>query len=53
MRGSHSARRDLSGPSAATDPLNKMMGVPMSFARNGEIRRQSEPADRNYLRVLR
>jgi CRP/FNR family transcriptional regulator, nitrogen fixation regulation protein len=35
-------------PSVAIDPLNKMMGVRMSFARNGQIYRESEPADCLY-----
>jgi CRP/FNR family transcriptional regulator, nitrogen fixation regulation protein len=31
-----------------TDPLNKMKGVTMSFARNGEIYGQNRPADHFY-----
>jgi CRP/FNR family nitrogen fixation transcriptional regulator len=46
--GSQSARRDLSKPSVAADPLDKMTGVTMSFARNGEIYGQNEPADHIY-----
>jgi CRP/FNR family transcriptional regulator, nitrogen fixation regulation protein len=46
------SRRDLPGaramPSVAVDPLNKMMGVRMSFARNGQIYGESEPADCFY-----
>jgi CRP/FNR family transcriptional regulator, nitrogen fixation regulation protein len=34
--------------SVAIDPLNKIMGVRMSFARNGQIYRESEPADSLY-----
>ena len=34
--------------SVDTDPLNKMIGVTMSFARNGEIYGQNEPADYFY-----
>ena len=45
---SQSAQRDLSGPAVAPDPLNKMTGVTMSFARNGEIYGQNEPADHIY-----
>jgi CRP/FNR family transcriptional regulator, nitrogen fixation regulation protein len=43
-----SAQRDLSRPSVAADPLDKMTGVAMSFARNGEIYGQNEPADHIY-----
>jgi CRP/FNR family transcriptional regulator, nitrogen fixation regulation protein len=35
-------------PSIDTDPLNKMKGVTMSFARNGEIYGQNRPADHFY-----
>jgi hypothetical protein len=38
----------FSGPAVAPDPLNKMTGVTMSFARNGEIYGQNEPADHIY-----
>src|SRR5271169_5003655 len=52
MRSSPSSRRDLPGreamPSVANDPLNKMKGVTMSFARNGEIYGQNQSADHFY-----
>jgi CRP/FNR family nitrogen fixation transcriptional regulator len=48
MHGGPSARWDLSGPSVAADPLNKMTGITISFARNGELYGQNEPADHIY-----
>jgi CRP/FNR family nitrogen fixation transcriptional regulator len=48
MGSNHSARQKLFWPSDPTDPLNKIMGVTMSFARNREIYGENESTDYLY-----
>jgi CRP/FNR family nitrogen fixation transcriptional regulator len=48
MGSSHSARQKLLWPSDPTDPLNKIVGVTMSFPRNGEIYGEDESTDYLY-----